>query len=189
MLAISAGGVFGSTIPRRSTSRCIVSRGSISTRPRLPMIATRPAFRENRQIFPEIHVREQFHDHVNTAPAGRLHDLLEMVRRTMIEHFVRALFAGELASFVTAGGAEHAQTASTRNCTAAVPTPPLAPCTSTVSPGSASARWNNPRYAVAYGRAHGRALRERNIFRQAMHLRRFAQGKLGICCRPTILAV
>src|SRR5260370_3935682 len=68
----------------------------------------------------------------------------------MIEHLMRALFPRQLASFVTARGPEHAQTASAR-CTAAVPTPPLAPCTRTVSPGLASARWNNPRYAVAYG--------------------------------------
>src|SRR6266704_5403407 len=101
MLAKSAGGVFGMTIPRRSTSRCIASRGSISTRPRLPMIATRPPFARMVRSFPEIHVREQFHDHVNAAPGGCFHDLLELVRRAMIEHFVRALFARQLASFIT----------------------------------------------------------------------------------------
>src|SRR6266581_8489067 len=112
MLAKSAGGVFGITIPRRSTSRCIASRGSISTRPRLPIIATRPPFAS--QIFPEIHVRKQLHDHINTAPGRCVHDLLELVRRAMIEHFVRALFTRELASLVTTRRAEHAQTASAR---------------------------------------------------------------------------
>src|SRR5436190_2191335 len=33
----------------------------------------------------------------------------------------------------------------------ALPTPPLAPCTSTVSSGFAGPRWSNPRCAVAYG--------------------------------------
>ena len=37
-----------------------------------------------------------------------------MVRRAMIEHFVRALLAGELSSFVSTCGTEHAQTASAR---------------------------------------------------------------------------
>ena len=78
------------------------------------MIATRPPFARMVRSFPEIHVREQFHDHVNAAPGGCFHDLLELVRRAMIEHFVRALFACELASFIAARRAEHAQTASAR---------------------------------------------------------------------------
>src|SRR6185295_4538451 len=42
-------------------------------------------FRENGQIFAEIHVREQFHDYIHTAARCCLHDLLEMVRRVVIE--------------------------------------------------------------------------------------------------------
>src|SRR5437870_1897336 len=37
------------------------------------------------------------------------------------------------------------------SCTAPMPTPPLAPCTSTVSPASPWPRWNSAWYAVAYG--------------------------------------
>src|SRR6266480_1878065 len=114
MLAISAGGVFGNTIPRRSTSRCIVSRGSISTRPRLPIIATRPPFARMVRSFPRFTFASNSTDHINTAPGRCVHDLLELVRRAMIEHFVRALFTRELASLVTTRRAEHAQTASAR---------------------------------------------------------------------------
>ena len=32
-----------------------------------------------------------------------------------------------------------------------MPTPPLAPCTNSVSPGRARPQWNNAWYAVAYG--------------------------------------
>src|SRR5205814_10074864 len=72
-----------------------------------------PAVGENGQVIPEIHVREQFHDYVNTASAGCVHDLHKMVSRAMIEHFVRALFTRELASVFSARGAKYAQTAGT----------------------------------------------------------------------------
>src|SRR5213079_155650 len=109
------------------------------------------ALRENGEIFAEVHVCEQFHNHVNAAAAGRLHDLFEMVGRAMIEHFVRALFARELESSSLPAVPNTRRPRARASCTAAVPTPPLAPCISTVSPGCASARWNSPRYAVAYG--------------------------------------
>ena len=35
--------------------------------------------------------------------------------------------------------------AATASCTPASPTPPVAPCTSTVSPGTARADWNSAR--------------------------------------------
>src|SRR4029077_14257387 len=69
----------------------------------------------------------------------------------MVEHMVRTLFVCEFASALRAGGAEHMQPRARASCTAAVPTPPLAPWMRTFSLGSACAGWNNPRYAVAYG--------------------------------------
>ena len=139
-----------------------------------------PALRENRQIFPEIHVREQLHDHINPAPAGRFHDVLKMVRRAMIEHLVRALLARELASFVAARGAEHAQTASARKLHRRRP--------DAAAGAVHQHRFARPRVgaleqsAIRRGvrRAHGRTLRERNICRQTMNLLRLAQHKLRI---------
>src|SRR5262245_17198364 len=72
------------------------------------------AFCENGKILPEIHISEHFKNHVNAVTVGRLHDLLKMVGRSMVEHFVSALFTYKFASFVTTRGAEHAQTPSSR---------------------------------------------------------------------------
>jgi hypothetical protein len=103
-----------------------------------------------------------------------------MIRRTMIEHFVCALFARELASFVTAGGAEHAQTASARQLHRR--RPDTTACTvyqhrfTWLSVGALE----QPAICRRVRRAHGCALRERNIFWEPMNLLRFAQRKLGI---------
>ena len=92
MLAISAGGVFGKDHPAHiGIALHRVARIDLH-RAAAPDDHDAPAFCENGQILPEIHVREHFHDHVNAVPAGRLHYLLKMIRRAMIEHFVRALF-------------------------------------------------------------------------------------------------
>ena len=119
-----------------------------------------PAFRKNGQIFPEIHVREQFHDHVNAAPAGRLHDLLELVRRAMIEHFMRALVASEPAPFITARGTEHAHSLRARK---------LHRCRSDSAARTVHQHrfarlrvgaLKQPAISGRVGRAHGRALRK-----------------------------
>ena len=180
MLASSAGGVFGKIIPRTSASRCIVSRGLISTRSATADDHDAPAFCENGQILPEIHIREHFHDHINAVPAGSFHYLLKMIRRAMIEYFMRALFACELDSFVTARRAEHAQTVSACQ---------LHRC----SPYTAARAMHQHRFTwLRIGalqqaairrrvrRPHGCALRERNICRQRMHLLFFAQRELRI---------
>ena len=139
-----------------------------------------PAFCENGQIFPKIDVREQFYDHVNTAPGGRLHDLDKVVGRAMIEHFVRPLFARELASFVTARRAEHAETASARQLhrsrSDAAARTVNQHCFARLSVGALE----QPAICRRIRRAHGCALCERNIHRQRMHLLGSAQRKLGI---------
>ena len=180
MLASSAGGVFGKIIPRTSASRCIVSRGSISTAAAAPDDHDAPAFCENGQILPEIHVREHFHDHVNAVPAGRLHDLLKMIRRAMIEHFVRALFARELESFITARRAEHAQTASTRQLHRRRPDTAARAVHQHRFARLGVGALQQPAIRRRVRRPHGRALRERNICRQRMHLLLFAQRELRI---------
>ena len=69
-------------------------------------------FSQNGQIFPEIRIREHFHNDVNSAPLSSRHDLVKMVYRAMIEHPVRALFAHQCAAFVIARSAEDAETPS-----------------------------------------------------------------------------
>jgi hypothetical protein len=103
-----------------------------------------------------------------------------MVGRAMIEHFVRALFTRKLEPLVSARGAEHAQTASARELHRGRP--------DTTARAVHQHRFARPRVGALeqpairrrVRRAHGRALRERNIFGQPMNLLRFAQRKLAV---------
>ena len=98
----------------------------------------------------------------------------------MIERFVRALLARELQSFVTARGAEHAQTASTRQLHCCCPDPTTRAVHQNCFTRLGVGALEQPAIRRRVRRAHGRALRERDISRQAMNLLRFAQHKLGI---------
>src|SRR5438552_2211750 len=108
-------------------------------------------------------------------------DLLEMVRRAMIEHFVRALLAGELSSFVTTCGTEHAQTASARQLHCRRPDPSARAVHQYSFARLSVATLEQPTIRSRVRRADGCALRERNICRQRMHLLCRAECKLGVC--------
>ena len=74
-------------------------------------------------------------------------------------------------------------TVSPRACassTAAMPTPPVAPWTRTVSPGRALRALKQRAIRRAVGHAERRALPERHARRQLMQLRRAAQRELGV---------
>src|SRR5437764_192915 len=100
--------------------------------------------------------------------------------RPMIEHFVRALFARELETFVTARGSEHAQTASASQLhrrtsdTAARTVHEYRLIRFRVS------ALEQPAICGRVRRAHGCALGEGDIWRQAMYLRLFTQRTLCI---------
>src|SRR5207249_12224840 len=103
-----------------------------------------------------------------------------MVRCVMIEYFLRALFARELASTVTARGAEHTQAPSTRHLHRR-----RADSTAGAMHQDRLARLRvgaleQPAIRRRVRRTHGRALRERNICRQPMHLLCRAHRKLSV---------
>ena len=120
---------------------------------------------ENGQIFPEINVREQFHDHINAAPVGRVHDLLEMIGRVMIEHFVRALLPRELESFVTARATEHAQATSARQLHRCRPDPATRAVHQDYFARLGLGALEQPAIRRRVRGAHCRALRKGNVFR------------------------
>src|SRR5437763_10719233 len=139
-----------------------------------------PAFRQNGQVVPEIHVRQQFHNHVNAASACRLHNFAKVIIRTMIEHFVRALFARELETFVTARGSEHAQTASASQLHRRTSDTAARTVHEYRLIGFRVSALEQPAICGRVRRAHGCALGEGDIWRQAMYLRRFTQRTLSI---------
>jgi hypothetical protein len=98
----------------------------------------------------------------------------------MIEYFVRSLFAHELASFVGARRAEHAQTTSARQLHSRSPHTAAGAVHQSYFAWPRVGALDQPAICRRVRRAHGRALCERNVFRQGMYLRRFTQGKLGI---------
>ena len=65
---VRCGATLKSSIPWMDASRPIVPRGSISTRPRLPMITTRPCLASSVEILVEIHVRGHLQDDVDALP-------------------------------------------------------------------------------------------------------------------------
>jgi hypothetical protein len=65
----------------------------------------------------------------------------------VVEHVVGALLAHQLLAALAAGGADDTEA----DGAGELPTPPLAPWTSSVSPATMRALWKRPRYAVAYG--------------------------------------
>ena len=104
-----------------------------------------------------------------------------MVRRAVIEHFVRALLAGELSSFVTTCGTEHAQTASARQLHCRRPDTSARAVHQYSFARLSVATLEQPTIRSGVRRADGCALRERNICRQRMHLLCRAERKLGVC--------
>src|SRR5205814_3983372 len=104
----------------------------------------------------------------------------ELVRRAVIEDFVRALFARELESFVTARGAEHAQAASARQLHRRRPYTAARAVHQYRFARLGVGALEQPAIRRRVWRAHGRALCERNIYRETVHLLRFAQRKLGV---------
>src|SRR5262249_30071722 len=117
---------------------------------------------------------EHFDNHINTVPARGLHYLLEMIRRAMIEHFMRTFFAHELESFVTARGAEHAKTVSARQLHRRRPYTAARTVHQHRFAGLGRRALQQPSIRRRVWRPHGSALRERNICWQRMDLLLFA---------------
>src|SRR5437016_8249111 len=103
------------------------------------------------QVLGEVHVRQHLQHDVDALAAGQPQQLVEIIRRGVIERVVGALLEHQAPALGRPRGAEHRHAPRRASCTAPMPTPPLAPCTSTVSPASPWPRWNSAWYAVAYG--------------------------------------
>jgi hypothetical protein len=88
-----------------------VSRGLISTVPRLPITTTRPELRQQRQVFPEVDVGEHLQDQVHALAARERHRLIEVALLVVVEEVVRALFGDELPARFGPRRADHDQAA------------------------------------------------------------------------------
>src|ERR1041385_3140993 len=69
---------------------------------------------EDREISSEIQMSRHLQDNIQASARGCLHDLREIIGRTMIEDLVRPLFAHQGASTFRARGPEHAHSSGPR---------------------------------------------------------------------------
>ena len=67
--------------------------------------------RQHAQILSQIDVRGHLQDQIDALVGGQLHQLLEIIRASVIKHVMSALLEDELAALIGAGGADddHAQ--------------------------------------------------------------------------------
>ena len=148
---MSASGMLKRDIPTIEASRAIVSRGSISTVPRLPITTTRPP------IARTLRSRGRF----TLASISRM----TSNPRPPVAATASSMYPAERWSKTACAPSRRTRAIpsvvpavpKTRNpaaraiWTAATPTPPLAPWTRTVSPGTARILWKRARQAVAHG--------------------------------------
>ena len=69
---------------------------------------------QHGQVFGEIHVCQHLHDEVDTAAFGDRHDSVHVIRCTVIDDVVRALFENERTALVRPRASDHRQTRSAR---------------------------------------------------------------------------
>ena len=129
-----------------------------------------PSRRQELQVSAQVHVGEHLQNHVH-APAGReANDLVLIAFHPMVEDVVRALTQREIASLVGPAVPMTVIPMARAVWTAAIPTPPLAPWTRSVSPGRARAKCVRARQAVAYGTNTPAPWEKRNLLRKGLHL-------------------
>ena len=68
----------------------------------------------NREIFPQVYVREHFQNDVGPAPIGQRGDFFQVIGRMVVEHIDGALFLDQVLTATAAGGADDAEAAGER---------------------------------------------------------------------------
>ena len=104
---------------------------------------------QHLQVFVEVDAGEVLNDHVHAPTFGEVLDRLQLVRGGVIEDVVGALLPHQLATLLGSGGPDHRQTEGRGELHRGDTGPPLAPWTSTRSPGTTRALWNKARPAAA----------------------------------------
>jgi len=89
----------------------------------------------------QVHVGEHFENDVHTAAARGFQDFFLITRLAVIENLMRTFPLCEVEAFCVPAVPKMVRPMARAICTAALPTPPLAPCTSTLSEACASAEW------------------------------------------------
>ena len=183
-LAYSASDALISVTPRMSASRAIVSRGLISTGPAVADHRYATFLRQHGQIAREVLVRQQLDDHVDALALCQLHQLVQISFGRVIERrATRSLLLHQLDSSSLPAVPITIIPAARASCTAAVPTPPLAPCTSTVSARLGVGALKQPAIRGAIRNSHRGTLLEADVVGQVVHLGMIGQRLLGIGSR------
>ena len=100
---------------------------------------TRPFLAQELRVVGEIHVGEHFQNYIHAAVARRMQNLFLISGSAVVENLVRPLSLGDFQAFWCTCSAKDLQPMARAIWRAAVPTPPLAPCTRAVSEACAFA--------------------------------------------------
>ena len=139
-----------------------------------------PAHGDDAEVLLEIHVREHLEHHVDAAVARETHHLVEIARRRVIEHVMRALSEHELLAALRPRGADHREASRPRELHRADPDPSARPVHEHRLAGLAVAAIEQRVVGGGIGHVHRRALREADASGQRMHLRLLAERQLSV---------
>ena len=106
-LASSSGEALSKCIPMMLASRPMVSRGLISTVPRLPMTTTRPPRARRARSLPRLTFASISSTRSTTATLRELENLAQIAVRVVVDDVMRAFTGDEVASFRRAPGSDH----------------------------------------------------------------------------------
>ena len=96
-------------MPRIAASLAIALRGSISTRPRLPMTTTRAPMRQHVEVVVQVHVRQHLEHDVHAASVRQRRHLLQVAGVAVVQRMVRALRAYQREALLGARRRDHRQ--------------------------------------------------------------------------------
>jgi hypothetical protein len=95
--------------------------------------------RQHAQVLAQVLVGQHLKNYINSTSVGQLLELIGEIGLAVVEDMVRPVFLYQQSSLLAAASADHREAARTRQLDCRKATPPVAPCTSTISPGSACA--------------------------------------------------